>query len=636
MILFKPDPTEPSRFSIGSDLQKLLIANRIPLLGIVHVFLFALSYAFAFALRFDFSIPEDHRAAFWVTLPVMIAFKIVVFAAAGQLRGWWRIVSFRDLVGIARTSLICLLVLAAADFFSNSISIPRSVLVFDALFTLVVVGSLRSTWRLFDELVRPTLVSDQYAAAALVGTDAETVFLAGQIQSHGRLPLRVCGLISDQPVHPKQRYVGGFSILGEIEQLESIAQTHRLKKVLVHTELLSGKSLRKLMDTCCRLAIDLEIIPKLEHRLTGTSRIPTREINIEDLLRRDTAQLDLGDIRALIRGKSVLVTGAGGSIGSEICRQLIRFEPNKLVLLGRGENRIFQIEQELNLARRDTVLSTVIADIRDRERIEEVFSEHAPSVVFHAAAHKHVPLMERNVREAIINNVIGTRTVVDAAEKFETEKFVMISSDKAVRPSSVMGATKRVAEMYVAAVGESSKTQFMSVRFGNVLGSAGSVVPIFKKQIERGGPITVTDERMTRFFMTIPEASQLVLQAASMGTGGDLFVLDMGSPVRIVDLARDLIRLSGLPEEAIDIVYSGIRPGEKLHEELAESEGEIDRTTHPKILSIRPVVYEKEYVEDLIDLLVSPMTSEVAIRRMLLALDRVPNGALTSSLGISG
>ncbi|MEO1525487.1 MAG: nucleoside-diphosphate sugar epimerase/dehydratase [Planctomycetota bacterium] len=598
---------------------------RLPVLLAAHTVLFAATYAFAFILRFDFSIPQDYQVAFGVTLPVIVGLKLLTFLFTGQLHGWWRIVSFRDLIGIAYSCGIGLLLLAAADFFSNSISIPRSVLVLDAIFTLVLVGSLRSSWRLFVEFIRPQMSADRYAPAALVGLDDETVFLAGQIQSYGRLPLRICGLIARSTRRSQPKSLGAFPVLGGLDDLERIVRSQDLARILVHTELLQGNEMRDLMEKCRRLDVELQIVPKFEQRMNGSGRIPTRDINIEDLLRREPADLDIDSIRDLIYQKTVLVTGAGGSIGSEICRQVMRFEPRELVLLGRGENRIFHIEQELRRTEPTTVLSTVIADIRDQDRINEVFAEHNPAIVFHAAAHKHVPLMERNVREAVINNVIGTMSVVDAADRFETDKFVMISSDKAVRPSSIMGATKRVAEMYVTTVSKRSSTRFMSVRFGNVLGSAGSVVPLFKKQIERGGPITVTDERMTRFFMTIPEASQLVLQAASMGRGGDLFVLDMGKPVRIVDLAKDLIRLSGLPENAIDIVYSGVRPGEKMHEELADNDADISPTSHPKIMAIAREACSEGGVSDLIGFITSPATSERDIRATLLSLDRASN-----------
>ena len=604
-------------------IYELLVAYRTLPLGVAHLSIFAVAYATAFSLRFDFSIPADQRMAFLVSLPVIVGLKLVVFMTAGQFHGWWRIVTFRDLVEVCRACVIGLLVLAAADFFSKSISIPRSVLIFDAIFTLIIVGGLRSSWRLFVEFVRPRLASGDYATAILIGTDPETVFLAGQIQSYGRLPLQVAGLISET----KQRAstVGGFPLLGCMAELEQVIRGRGVTSVLVHTDLLPGKVMRSLMETCLRAGVRLQIVPKFEDRMNGSGRIPTRAINIEDLLRRKPAELDLDDIRDLVRGKTILVTGAGGSIGSEICRQLMRFSPERLLLLGRGENRIYEIERELRRLPGSTALETIIADVRDRERIDQTFVEHSPNLVFHAAAHKHVPLMERNVREAVINNVIGTRVVAEAADKFGADGFVLISSDKAVRPTSVMGATKRVAEMVVQAVSSQSNTRFTTVRFGNVLGSAGSVVPLFKRQIQDGGPITVTDERMTRFFMTIPEASQLVLQAASMRDGG-LFMLDMGTPVRIVDLARDMIRLSGLSEEAVEIEYTGIRPGEKLHEELAEDDGQIASTPHPKILSIVSHPLSSAVVGDVVGRLLTESLVDTEIRELLLSVSQ-PSGS---------
>lgn len=598
-----------------------MIRHRHWFLGAGHILLFAIAYLGAYLLRFDFRIPQDYWNVFLVTLPGVIVVKLTVFIATGHIHGWLRIVTFRDLLSVAGACLLSLVALAAADFFTVRISIPRSVLVLDAIMTLFIVGAIRSSWRLFAEVVRPIYDSALYSPAILIGTDSETVFLAGQIRSYGRLPLQVCGLIEPDEQVSRYESVGGFRVLGGLSDIESVAVARRIRVVLVHTEMLPGKRMRELMETCERLDIHLQIVPRFEDRMTGTGRIPTRDIRIDDLLGRAPARLDLESIREMVEGKCVLVTGAGGSIGSEICRQLMHYEPETLVLLGRGENRIYEIDRELRSWNSKTNLKTVIADIRDAARMDEVFFEHGPHLVFHAAAHKHVPLMESNVREAVINNVIGTQTVAAAADKFGAKRFVMISSDKAVRPTSVMGATKRMAEMAIQAIGGRSKTKFMTVRFGNVLGSAGSVVPLFKQQIENGGPITITDERMTRFFMTIPEASQLVMQAAAMGQGGDLFVLDMGTPIRIVDLARDMIRLCGLPQDAIEIVFSGARPGEKMHEELAD-DGNISSTSHPKILSVQPLEFDEAYLNELTAQLMSSENTEAQIRSTLLELGR--------------
>ena len=337
------------------------------------------------------------------------------------------------------------------------------------------------------------------------------------------------------------------------------------------------------MDDCQQADLDLKIIRRLEDRLSGDHRIPIRDIEISDLLRRAPVQLDTKSIGTMLEGRTVMVTGAGGSIGSEICRQALRFNPRILVLVGRGENRIFKVERKLQTLRTATTLYTCIASVTDQARMRHIFEEFRPEVIFHAAAHKHVPLMECNIGEAIQNNVGGSKCLADLAHEFGVRNFVFISTDKAVHPSSVMGASKQLAERYVHALSQTSPTRFTVVRFGNVLGSEGSVVPIFQEQIRRGGPITVTDPRMTRFFMTIPEASQLVLQAAAMGNGGEIFVLEMGEPVKIVDLAHDLVRLSGLPEDAIEICFTGVRPGEKLYEELYFDEEQTLPTSHPKL-----------------------------------------------------
>jgi FlaA1/EpsC-like NDP-sugar epimerase len=345
------------------------------------------------------------------------------------------------------------------------------------------------------------------------------------------------------------------------------------------------------MDTCADVGVKLKVIPGLEDLLTGDYSFQIRDVDINDLLRREPVQLSSDEIGTLLADRTVLVTGAGGSIGSEICRQVLRFHPRRLVLVERAENSLFSIEQEIHRSKTETELIPCIADITDRARIDQLFAQYQPSVVFHAAAHKHVPMMETNPGEAIKNNVLGTKQLVELADQHGVQEFVMISTDKAVNPTSVMGVSKQVAERYVHAFSEVATTKFVVVRFGNVLASAGSVVPIFQEQIRLGGPVTVTHPEIERFFMTIPEASQLVLQAAAMGKGGEIFVLDMGESVRIVDLAQDLIRLSGLDPDDIEIVFTGLRPGEKLYEELYFNDEEMLPTPHPKLF----VAYHRPY-----------------------------------------
>jgi FlaA1/EpsC-like NDP-sugar epimerase len=376
----------------------------------------------------------------------------------------------------------------------------------------------------------------------------------------------------------RSELVGGVPTFNASEGLGSILERTAAEMVLLPSSL-SGRTIRDISDICRQHGVDAHLVPRVDEIPTGRFQLRLRDITIDDLLRRDPNKLDLEGIRETLEGRVVLVTGAAGSIGSEVCRQLLRFQPQRIVMLDQSEFGIFQLEQEFQSLRNasenvgagesETSLEYLIEDITDELAMQRVFMQHRPVVVFHAAAYKHVPLMEHNPQAAVRNNIFGTKILVDLADRFQVQRFVMISTDKAVRPTNVMGATKLIAEEYLSEVAQRSKTRFITVRFGNVLNSAGSVVPTFRKQIEEGGPVTVTDPNMQRYFMTIPEAVQLVLQSGAIGEGGDILILDMGEPVRIVDLAKDMIRLSGqrYPED-IDIVFTGLRPGEKLYEEL--------------------------------------------------------------------
>jgi FlaA1/EpsC-like NDP-sugar epimerase len=560
-----------------------LFAPRGAVLALAYTLVFILVYWLAFLLRFDFNIPVDAVEVFWATLPWILAIKFCLFFVLGQYEGWWAYVTFADLIGLIRAAVLATLVIASARYFCGApFKIPRSVLVMDGLGCIAVLGALRGSWRLYSEQFRPMFSAGDQRWALLVGTDHATGVLAHQIQSHAELPYRIRGLLSTDNSANGAR-LGQFNVLGRLEDIREIAAMSKATDVLITAGTLAGPRMRNLMNACREADLELKIIRRLEDRLSGDHRVPMRDIEISDLLRRAPVVLDMRIIDKLIDGRTVMVTGAGGSIGSEICRQLLRFKPKAMVLVGRGENRIFRLERRLQSLRGDAALWPCIADVTNPPRMRELFCRFRPEVVFHAAAHKHVPLMELNASEAIRNNVGGTRCLADLAHEFGVRNFVLVSTDKAVHPTSVMGASKQLAERYVHALSQVSATKFTVVRFGNVLGSDGSVVPIFQEQIRRGGPITVTDPRMTRFFMTIPEASQLVLQAAAMGNGGEIFVLEMGEPVKIVDLARDLIRLSGLPEESMEISFTGVRPGEKLYEELYFDDEETLPTAHPKV-----------------------------------------------------
>jgi len=562
----------------------------------MHLVVFSLVYWLAFFLRFDLPLPAIEVSVFWITLPWVLAVNLAVFHLAGYYDTWWPHVTFADLIALVRASILSLLVITAIDYFlcDPGARIPRTVLILNCVLGVLVLGTVRCSWRLCREHLWPALRPKEGRRTLLVGTDHASGVLAHQIQSQTELPYQIEGILSTDGGEPG-KHLGHFPILGHVQDIKEIAATYAITDVLVTAGVLPGKALRHLANHCREAGLNLKIIPALEDRLNGDAKIPVRNIEINDLLRREPVELDTKAIGRLIEGATVMVTGAGGSIGSEICRQVLRFNPRMLLLVGRGENRIFEIEQELAPLSKSTTVCARIADVADRGRMETVFEEYRPDVVFHAAAHKHVPLMEANVGEAVKNNVSGTGCMADLADRFGTKSFVLISTDKAVRPCSVMGVSKRVAEQYVLALSQESSTRFSVVRFGNVLGSACSVVPIFQSQIRHGGPITITDPRMTRYFMTIPEASQLVLQAAAMGRGGEIFVLDMGEPVRILDLARDMIRLSGLPENAIEIAFTGLRPGEKLREELYSDDEQTLPTSHPKLRAAhhRPYVLSK-------------------------------------------
>jgi UDP-N-acetylglucosamine 4,6-dehydratase len=592
-------PTTPAR-RYAKKLSSSLVAVRVPLLCLGHAAIFFLTYLAAYQLRFGFEVPAAILGTFWISLPIIVAVKLIVFYATGHFHGWWRHVTFFDLLALLRASVVSLIALTVLDHFVLPYQIPRAVLLMDFSLGILVLGALRSSWRLVTES-RPQR-TDSQDFALLVGADHAAGRLAHAIHSHPESPYRIRGFLA---VNGESRGVllGGIPVVGHVDDLPNIGLSHRIQSILVMAGSISGAHIRSLLDRCADADIPLKVIPAAGDLLRGQNRIPIRDTDIADLLRRDSVNLDSDAIHDLIHDRRVLVTGAGGSIGSELCRQLLCFEPAALILLGHGENRLFDLERELRESHPDAVLVTCIADVTCEPRMRQVFEDHRPEVVFHAAAHKHVPLMEAHPGEAIRNNVCGTKIVADLADDYDSMSFVLVSTDKAVNPTSIMGVTKHLAERYVHSLSQESATRFVVTRFGNVLGSAGSVVPVFQDQIRRGGPITVTDERMTRFFMSIPEASQLVLQAAAMGQGGEIYVLDMGEPVRIVDLARDLIRLSGLPEDSIEIRFTGIRPGEKLYEELYFAAERTLPTSHPKLRAALHRHFSRaEVQEDIADL----------------------------------
>jgi len=456
------------------------------------------------------------------------------------------------------------------------------VLILTWMMHILLIGGSRFCWRVFrDSYYKP---KTQKKRTLIIGAGAAGTMVAKQLLLSTDSDLEPIGFIDDDSRKINLDYFG-LPVFGNVREIYRIVETQKIELILIAIPSLTKKELNLIVDQCTKTKVRTQIMPKIEDLMTGKVSVTSfRDVEVEDLLGRDPIELDLESISAKLAGKTILVTGAGGSIGSEICRQVSQFKPKKLVLLGHGENSIYQINMELqNQYKHVFEIVPVIADVQDKNRIFEVMEEHKPNVVYHAAAHKHVPMMEYNPKEAVKNNIFGTKNVAEAAGTFGVDTFVLISTDKAVNPTNVMGATKRCAELIIQEMDKLFNTKYVAVRFGNVLGSRGSVIPLFKKQIQEGGPITVTHPDITRYFMTIPEASRLVIQAGSLARGGEIFVLDMGEPVKIVDLAKNLIRLSGYTEDEIGIVYSGLRPGEKMYEELLNENEIYPEQVFPKI-----------------------------------------------------
>lgn len=609
-----PESAENPGAKLGLLKEVSLVARkyRVFLLVMGHLGVFCVIFYLAMLLRYEttsvFRITMQHSPDQVVSLlafglPFVAVAKLLVFYCMGNFHGWWRYVTFSDLVSLGKAATVSLIVIILVDHFLLPFQIPRKIVLVDWVLTMVILAVLRSGWRVWDEkLIGLSPSRDKRKRALMIGEDNEAARLAHLINSRPQLGVKVVGLVGTSNSKPKS--FSDLKIVGSLDSLASLCGLYRTKIVYIASGALPAKKMRALIDVSTAHEFKINVVPKLGSFLDAGSQIPIREVKVDDLLRRPPAKLDLDAIGKLVAGKTVLVTGGGGSIGSELCRQLIRFAPSKLVMVGRGENRLYQIHRELNGASATEVIPA-LATITDRRRMDMIIKEYQPAVIFHAAAHKHVPLTEQNIGEAVVNNVLGTQVVAELADQHEVSTFVFVSTDKAVNPTSVMGCTKHIAERFCLALGSQSKTKFVVTRFGNVLGSAGSVVPLFKEQIQRGGPITITDERMTRFFMTIPEAAQLVVQAAAMGRGGEIFVLEMGQPVKIKTLAEDLIRLAGLPPESIDIKYTGIRPGEKLYEELYYNDEKSLPTSHDKILTAYHRPFEISEVREAIDGLIS-------------------------------
>lgn len=549
----------------------------------VYLTLYAASLAVAYLLRFDMQLAEDVQENLLNVLPYVLIIKALVFVFGCEWQRYHRYTTISDLAYIVGLRAVGSF-LVYVFFFVGSIqpAPPRTVILIDWILTVLGTILLRAAVRYAREQLTRHFQRTERKRTLVYGADAAAVSILRALRAASSEHVIVSFL--DPVGSAEKTLIGGVPVVKFQSDLARAASRFKAGHLFIPS-CISGRVVRELYQMCQDVGIKAHLIPAINEIVDGRVKLSIRDVTISDLLRREPAQLDMEGISSYITDRVVLVTGAAGSIGSELCRQIIGFNPTKLILVDQSEFGIFQIEQEFTARPVEGVeLVYAIADVNDQQTLSRVFREHQPDLVFHAAAYKHVPLMEENPQIAIRNNILGTKSVVDLADRFGVDRFVMISTDKAVRPTSVMGSTKLVAEKYLQAVAATSKTRFITVRFGNVLNSAGSVVPTFRRQILAGGPLTVTHPEMTRFFMTIPEAVQLVLQAGAVGDSGQVLILDMGEPVKILDLAKDMISLSGLryPED-IDIVFTGLRPGEKMYEELFYGNETHARKVHAKI-----------------------------------------------------
>jgi len=586
---------------------------------VADIFLFTLSYAASYLLRFDLKVPPSQYLAFRSMLIPILLLKLYVFYHYGLYQGMWRYTGLKDLENIIKASVISSLgIIGLILITSRFEGFPRSVFLIDCILTIFLIGGFRLAIRRSFQINRKGAfpwngnknghTKKRYVLIIGAGDAGEKILR--EINDNVELNYRVIGFLDDDPkkiyryIHddPKKiyRYIHGVRVLGAIDEIISITKDIEIDEIIIAVPSASGDKMRRFIELCRKTGIHCKTIPSIGELINGKVSVSNiREVSYSDLLGRTPVELDMKKIGAYLKGKCVLITGAGGSIGSEFCRQVAGFGPQRLVMLDRAESSLYDIQMEIQRRFPEQVITPILSSVTSRERLQWVFSQYMPQVVFHAAAYKHVPMMEKHPWEAVYNNILGTKYTLEASIEAGVERFVLISTDKAVRPTNIMGTSKRIAELFLqtkykemlAGKGRSMgrRTKIMAVRFGNVIGSAGSVIPLFKRQIAHGGPVTVTDPEVTRYFMTINEAVQLILQAGAIGESGDIYILKMGKPVKIADMAKDLIRLSGFePDKDIRIKVTGLRPGEKLYEELiTEGEG-IVPTIHEKLMVLRP------------------------------------------------
>jgi FlaA1/EpsC-like NDP-sugar epimerase len=564
--------------------------------------LFALAHVAAYLCRFDFELSLADLQNIRNVLPYLVAFKLAVFWSFGLYQGMWRYTSIGDLRRLSKAAAVSMLAVIVALLYGRGFAgFSRAVFLLDGVFTFLLAGGFRLGIRCYFYSLKiqenkgpwylPWLkqaASKRQRRTLIIGAGDPGEKMLREILDSPHLPYKVVGFLDDDP-KKQGRALHGVRVLGKVADLSEVVAHHDIEEVLVATPAASGAQMRAIVKACRECGVHYKTIPGMGEILDGRVSIKTlREVNYEDLLGRPPVRLDTADIQDYLAGRVVMVTGGGGSIGSELCRQVVSFQPQALIVVDKSEENLFNMQMKLHHELQFLAYQNILGRVQDRRLMEEIFREYQPKVIFHAAAYKHVPMLEKQPWEAVYNNILGSQVAMEMAVKYQASHFVLVSTDKAVRPASVMGASKRVSELLLQSF-RGGGPRFVAVRFGNVVGSSGSVIPLFRRQIEKGGPVTVTHPEVTRYFMTIPEAAQLILQAGGIGEDGGIFVLKMGTPVKIFDMAKDLIQLSG--KEAgkdIDIVFTGLREGEKLYEELLTDGEDIVATKHEKILLLRP------------------------------------------------
>ncbi len=571
-------------------IQNLLLHYRKSLIIIFHFAIIIFSYVVSFSLRFEYNIPQTELPAFFFGFLSVIIVKPIVFQFFRLYSGLWAYASIDDLWKIIKANLLSFIILIAGVGFLGGYGFPRSVFMIDFVLCASLVGGLRFASRLLKENYYRNYDLDA-EKVLIVGAGATGVMLLREYRKNPSMG-RVAGFIDDDRMKLNET-IHGIKILGNRKNIPRIVERHEIDEIVIAMPQVKGDQMRDVLSYCERTKAKIKIAPPLNKILSGKLVIKPREVQPEDLLGRETVSIDMKDVSIYVKDKIVLITGAGGSIGSEIARQIAQFSPKEVILFDHHENFLYFLNIEFKVKHPKVKTQTIIGDVRDAGLLKQLFSKNKPQVVFHAAAHKHVPLMEANPVAAAKNNIFGSRNLIYAANHYGVERFILISTDKAVNPTSIMGMSKRIAEIILQSRAKNSNTKFMAVRFGNVLGSSGSVVPLFKKQIAEGGPITITHPDVERYFMSVKEAVMLVLQAGAIGTGGELFILDMGEQIKIIEIAKNLISLSGLtPGKDIEIKIIGLRPGEKLSEEILLDRERDKVTKHEKIYISQPQEFD--------------------------------------------